>query len=399
MKNNIIFDFIEKNFADGNYKYQLENLKKLVKFFNRDDFSIVLDLNDADELIANSYKLRHMIATIVKHSSYKDLLTDDNVYTLFSVYCDKTHINFDEDFEYEFDSKDTSLSLYFNDLTKYEIPSTEKTNELSKRILNGDLSAREELINSNLRLVVSIAKKHMGRGVSFEDLIQEGNLGLLRAVEKYDYTKGFKFSTYATWWIRQSITRAIADKSRLIRIPVYVFEKMNKVNLFKAKYRLDHGCDPSKEVISESLDISIDEINNLIKLQEPISLNDKPKADDSDAELGDFVEDETNYEEDIINNIFCEQFKDILDNQYILTYKERLVLEYRYGFIDGSIWTLDKLGQLLHLTRERIRQIEKSGLNKLYRSGIIRNYCKGAMRLDKLENKRPRLYKYNSLSA
>ena len=281
-----------------------------------------------------------------------------------------------KDFDSEHDEDDESLlsvdginiddpvKVYLKEIGRVPLLTPEEEVELAERMAKGDPAARKRLSEANLRLVVSIAKRYVGRGMQFLDLIQEGNLGLIKAVEKFDHTKGFKFSTYATWWIRQAITRAIADQARTIRIPVHMVETINKVKKVSSQLLHKNGHDPSAEEIAEELDMPIDKVREIMRVaQEPVSL-ETPIGEEEDSHLGDFIEDsDAPAPADAASHtLLKEQLEDVLST---LTPREKKVLELRFGIIDGRTRTLEEVGKEFNVTRERIRQIEAKALRKL----------------------------------
>jgi len=257
-----------------------------------------------------------------------------------------------------------SLRLYLREIGKVPLLTADQEVYLAKRIERGDMAAKTQMIEANLRLVVSIAKGYLGRGLSFLDLIQEGSLGLIRAVEKFDYRKGYKFSTYATWWIRQAVTRAIADKARTIRIPVHMVEKLNKVVHIERQLVQRLGREPRPEEIAEELEMTTEEVREILRMaQHPVSL-EKPIGEEEDSELGDFVEDENIETPDEAASLTLRR-SDIENALNALPERERQVIELRFGLTGGQPCTLEEVGKAFGVTRERIRQIENNTLKKL----------------------------------
>ncbi len=257
-----------------------------------------------------------------------------------------------------------SLRLYLRSIGRVDLLTAEEEVTLAKRIERGDMIAKQQMIEANLRLVVSIAKGYLGRGLTFLDLIQEGSLGLIRAVEKFDYRRGYKFSTYATWWIRQAVTRAIADKGRTIRIPVHMVEKLNKVVHIERQLVQEFGREPTPEEIAKELEWTAREVKDILRIaQLPVSL-EKPIGEEEDSELGDFVEDEAAESpfETALENLRKENVRKALE---ALPQREREVIEMRFGLKGSEARTLEEVGRAFGVTRERIRQIENNTLKKL----------------------------------
>jgi RNA polymerase primary sigma factor len=257
-----------------------------------------------------------------------------------------------------------SLRLYLREIGKVPLLTADQEVYLAKRIERGDMAAKTQMTEANLRLVVSIAKGYLGRGLSFLDLIQEGSLGLIRAVEKFDYRKGYKFSTYATWWIRQAVTRAIADKARTIRIPVHMVEKLNKVVHIERQLVQRLGREPNAEEIAEELEMAPEEVREILRMaQHPVSL-EKPIGEEEDSELGDFVEDENTETPHDAASLTLRR-SDIENALSSLPERERRVIELRFGLTGAEPCTLEEVGRAFGVTRERIRQIENNTLKKL----------------------------------
>jgi RNA polymerase primary sigma factor len=263
------------------------------------------------------------------------------------------------------DVADDSVRLYLREIGKIPLLSAEEELELAYRVKDGEKRAKDKMAEANMRLVVSIAKRYVGRGLDLLDLIQEGNTGLLRAVEKFDPDKGFKFSTYATWWIRQAITRAIADQARTIRIPVHMVETINKLLRTQRRLTQELNREPTNEEIAEAMEIEVDKVEHIMKIKQDISsLDASIRDDEEDSVLSDFIEDEDTVspEESATNQLLKEQVKDILA---ALTEREQKILKLRFGLEDGKQHTLEEVGQEFSVTRERIRQIEAKALAKL----------------------------------
>ncbi len=280
------------------------------------------------------------------------------------------------DTSYEGISVDDPVRMYLREIGRIPLLTYDEELDLAKRILQGDEEAKQKLAESNLRLVVSIAKKYVGRGMLFLDLIQEGNMGLIKAVEKFDYTKGFKFSTYATWWIRQAITRAIADQARTIRIPVHMVETINKLIRTSRHLLQQLGREPSPEEIAEEMEIPVEKVTEIQKIaQDPVSL-ETPIGEEEDSHLGDFIQDEDSPapHDAASYTLLREQLEEVMNT---LTPREAKVLKLRFGLEDGKSRTLEEVGREFNVTRERIRQIEAKALRKLRhpsRSKKLRDY-------------------------
>ena len=342
----------------------------------------ILEVIDEAELdVENMEKLMETIENLgIEVTGYND----DAVFDDLNSNLDSSVDNIDG---YDSDDADTLLAqegliiddpvkMYLKEIGKVNLLSTEKELELAERMAKGDEEAKKMLVESNLRLVVSIAKRYVGRGMFFLDLIQEGNLGLMKAVEKFDYTKGYKFSTYATWWIRQAITRAIADQARTIRIPVHMVETINKVLRVSRQLLQELGHEASTEEIAEKMNMSVEKVRDIMKLaQEPVSL-ETPIGEEEDSHLGDFIPDDDAPApaEAASYTLLREQLCEVL---HTLTPREEHVLKLRFGLEDGRTRTLEEVGKVFNITRERIRQIEAKALRKLRhpsRSKRLRDY-------------------------
>ena len=277
------------------------------------------------------------------------------------------------------------VRMYLKEIGKISLLSLDEETELSKRIAAGDETAKNRLAESNLRLVVSIAKRYVGRGMLFLDLIQEGNIGLMKAVEKYDYSLGYRFSTYATWWIRQGIIRAIADQSRTIRIPSHLYEQIKKMSAVISRYITNNGEEPSDQMLADMFDVSVETIRerkmimqDTLSLSQPIRTNDTEESE----ELGNFIKDPDINDDDFTDNVYYKDFLAAVFERSTLTEREKEVIKYRYGIgTNGKRYTLEEIGKIFGITRERIRQIEGKALIKLKVNKEIRSYCPESKKL------------------
>ena len=358
----------EKNTVDERVQF-LESLNKLVEMGKKKDgkinFSDIneqfkdIDLDgDKTEKILDYLEQNGIIAILPDTDTDEDIILDVD----------------DEPTEEELENIEFSVPdgvsiedpvrMYLKEIGKVPLLSADEEVELAKKMETGDLDARKRLAEANLRLVVSIAKRYVGRGMLFLDLIQEGNLGLIKAVEKFDYRKGYKFSTYATWWIRQAITRAIADQARTIRIPVHMVETINKLIRVQRQLLQELGREPYPEEIAKEMNLPVDRVREIQKIsQEPVSL-ETPIGEEEDSHLGDFIQDDNVPvpAEAAAFTLLKEQLSEVLGT---LTDRERKVLELRFGLDDGRARTLEEVGKEFNVTRERIRQIESKALRKL----------------------------------
>jgi RNA polymerase primary sigma factor len=328
-KNVIEYSDIEKHFSD--MSLQLENIDSIYEYLEKKGIDVMGKLLEKDDEDIDA--------------------EDDEEITLDLSLPDGINI-------------DDPVRMYLKEIGKVPLLTAAEEVELAIRMEQGDTVAKQKLAEANLRLVVSIAKRYVGRGMLFLDLIQEGNLGLIKAVEKFDYTKGYKFSTYATWWIRQAITRAIADQARTIRIPVHMVETINKLIRVSRTLLQELGRDPTPEEIAEELEMPVEKVREILKIsQEPVSL-ETPIGEEEDSHLGDFIQDENVPvpADAAAFTLLKEQLVDVLDT---LTDREQKVLRLRFGLDDGRARTLEEVGRVFNVTRERIRQIEAKALRKL----------------------------------
>lgn len=321
--------------AIGEMDFDPEQLEKLYDTLETNGIEIVEDITD---IILDDAELSSIAGTAVSDSGDEPSIEGISI--------------------------DDPVKIYLKEIGNVALLSTDEEIDLAIRVSNGDVNAKKRLSEANLRLVVSIAKRYLGRGMQFLDLIQEGNLGLIKAVDKFDYTKGFKFSTYATWWIRQAITRAIADQARTIRIPVHMVETINKVKKASSQLLHQNGHEPTANEISEVLNMPTDKVREIMRVaQEPVSL-ETPIGEEEDSHLGDFIPDDDAPapQDSASHTLLKEQLSDVLST---LTPREERVLRLRFGLEDGRSRTLEEVGEVFNVTRERIRQIEAKALRKL----------------------------------
>lgn len=344
--------YAEKNNGIVNNKY-LESL----------DLFNLIDIDDIEEI--KSKLLENQIEFIDETENIENLDLDDDLIDIDDEKEDEdSEIKLDDFSDIKGFNIDDPVKMYLKEIGKIPLLSADQERILAEKMANGDEDSKKKLAETNLRLVVSIAKRYVGRGMQFLDLIQEGNMGLLKAVDKFDYTKGYKFSTYATWWIRQAITRSIADQARTIRVPVHMVETINKMNRIARRFLQEHGREPTNEELAKLMETTIDKIREAKKAaQDPISL-ETPIGEKEDSHLGDFIEDQKSAspEDEAAATMRREQIHNLLDT---LTEREKGVIILRYGIEDGTQRTLEEVGKYFGVTRERIRQIEGKALKKL----------------------------------
>ena len=335
----------------GTLRKLIEKGKEKGSLSNQEILDAITEINFSPEQLEKCYDKLEANGIEIVEDSVEDVGLDDLSAE-------------DESLPYDGSYIDDPVKMYLREIGKIEMLTPEEEQDIARRIAEGDTTAKKRLSEANLRLVVSIAKRYLGRGMPLLDLIQEGNLGLIKAVDKFDPSKGFKFSTYATWWIRQAITRAIADQARTIRIPVHMVETINKVKRAKAQLTAENEKEPRPEDIAKLLDMDVDKVREIIRVsQEPVSL-ETPIGEEEDSHLGDFIKDEeqTAPEDAVGNMILHDLISEVLDT---LTEREAEVIRLRYGLEDGRCHTLEEVGKQFEVTRERIRQIEVKAIRKL----------------------------------
>jgi len=358
--------------------FSTQKIDQLIKKLQDDGVNIVDTIKDKQDIL----KAQEMMPEEIEKSEVVDFEDPDDEFIESEIDDSEVDKLLQTDLLKMAESMDVDepIKMYLREIGQIPLLSYEEEIDYAQRVLNGDEEAKQKLIESNLRLVVSIAKKHTNRGLKMLDLIQEGNMGLMKAVEKFEYEKGFKFSTYATWWIRQAITRAIADQGRTIRIPVHMIETINRINKINRKYLQEEGKEPDISVIAKEVGLSADKIKQVIKItKEPISL-EAPIGNEDDGKFGDFVEDRSSLSpmDHILKNDLKEQIDEVLDQ---LNEREKAVIRMRFGLLDDeSDRTLEEIGKELNVTRERVRQIESSAIKKLKHPKVgrkLKNYIEG----------------------
>lgn len=362
--NNIEYDEVKALIIDELTRYAEKNNGVVNnKYLESLDLFNLIDIDDIEEI--KNKLLEYQIEFIDESEDLENLDIDDD---LIDIDNDPEEpddeIKLDDFSDIKGFNIDDPVKMYLKEIGKIPLLSPDEERILAEKMEDGSVNAKKKLSETNLRLVVSIAKRYVGRGMQFLDLIQEGNMGLMKAVEKFDFRRGFKFSTYATWWIRQAITRSIADQARTIRIPVHMVETINKLVRIERQLVQELGREPSNEEISERMDIEVEKVNEIRKIaQEPVSL-ETPIGEEDDSHLGDFIEDETAIAPDDAANfsMLKEQLNVVLNT---LSDREKKVLELRFGLNDGTPRTLEEVGKEFDVTRERIRQIEAKALRKL----------------------------------
>ena len=392
MRKGFVYDkvikYINKNFKCESDIEKIEDIKKLLTFL--DENNITLDEKTMSDLVENSHRLRSVL-DYINTNMCELFMSNDTVVSLLTIYTsylNQEKCEYDEgenylSISYENNKKNNGMDLiktYFDDLPPALSP--EESIECARLIVAGDEKAKQKLIEGNLRLVAFIAKRYInrdfGESISYLDLMQEGNIGLLKAVERFDYTKGYKFSTYATWWIEQSIQRAIADKSRTIRIPYHVYEVVKKIEVIKRKLSTAN-LNYTKQDVADEVGISLDKYMEIESLTtKPISLYTKVSngTDETDTELHEFIEDENDsrMEENILDDLIYKEFRDVFYSCCKINQKTKDIIALRYGLYDGQTRTLEEIATMYGVTRERIRQIINKGIDRLLTDDKIKSF-------------------------
>lgn len=383
-----ILKFIEDNFVGDKDSEQVKNCKLFAQYLASNN--IKLNTKLAVTLMNSSSKLKSMASTIEKlsESGMNELLRDENIVMIESAYSlcsseENEELNeSDNDVDYYIPddiSSVSDVSLYLRELVFTRLLTPEEEIALGKRISEGDMEAKKELVNNNLKLVVSIAKKYVNcaETLPFLDLIQEGNIGLMRAAEKFDYTLGYKFSTYATWWIRQGITRSIADHARFVRIPVHMYENVRKMMVTENTFVKLNGRVPTDSELADILGVTEKDIRERKKIAQPVISLNMPVGDEDhndENELADFIEDPTQNFDVYNESQYLADFKDAVFNKSSLTDREKYVIALRFGLGVDRTYTLEEIGKMLNVTRERVRQIENKSLKKLGRNNYVKKF-------------------------
>lgn len=384
-----ILTYVNENFKEGNNLVQVKNLSLLVKYLNENNINIEeFDIDSYVFMVLTNQKLNKMITSIMKLEDNEIYLSNDFVYGLASAYSSINKVDLKDTDDkitdvsnYVSNSKSIDgVGLYLKEIGQYNILNYDEELKLFEKYTNSEGIEKErigqEIANHNLKLVVSIAKKYVGRGLDFEDLIQEGSIGLMKSIERFDYTKGFKFSTYASWWIRQSISRSIADYGKTIRIPVHMGETYNKMHRIEKELTSKLFRKPTKEELAEAMEVPVSKIDEIqlydyemTSLDSPIKNTEGPE----DTTLGDYLIDPTHSENATIMGITRKEIINAIKNSS-LTDREKFVIFERFGFLSGGKRTLEEVGKEVGVTRERIRQIECKALRKLRRSHLFDDY-------------------------
>ena len=391
MKKKEILEFIRNNFISGSSSVQLKNWRNLVTYLDSKKYK--LDSKLVTALLAESPELNEMTAALNDLNEKGDIesFNNDNIAVLISSYYlmnnteeeikngkSEEGISKDEEFIPEDISSLDNVKLYLRELDS-ELLTREEEIELGKRVAEGDEQAKQELVKCNLRLVVSIAKKYanLSDTLSFEDLIQEGNIGLMKAADKYDYTLGYKFSTYATWWIRQAITRGIADQSRTIRIPVHLHDNLRKMHVAITNYISEHGEEPSDKYLADLLGITEEAVRErklaaqgVVSLSQPV----RNEGEEDGDELESFIEDPTYNDNSIEDALYLRDFKSAVFDKVPLSEREKMVLKCRFGIDMPRRYTLEEIGKMMGVTRERVRQIEAKTIRRLRSNREIKSF-------------------------